>query len=199
MTAYDLPTSLTIGGVGFDIRWHWRAILDILIACNDPDLDDRGKATVLLQILYPQYDKIPVEHLEEAIQKACAFIDCGQRDDGKPKPRLIDWEQDAAIIIPEVNKVAGREIRFDPNIHWWTFLGWFMGIGDGLLASVLHIRQKRASGKKLESWEQEFYKANRAIIDLGQTCTANDKELIDEVMKFLNGSKNQPETADPLP
>lgn len=199
MTAYDLPTSLTIGGVGFDIRWHWRAILDILIACNDPELDGHGKATVLLQIIYPQYDKIPVEHLEEAIQKACAFIDCGQRDDGKPKPKMIDWEQDASIIIPEVNKVAGREIRLDPNIHWWTFLGWFMGIGDGLLASVLHIRQKRASGKKLESWEQEFYKANRAIIDLGQTCTANDKELIDEVMKFLNGSKNQPETADSMP
>ena len=187
MTAYDLPTSLTIGGVGFCIRWNWRAILDILIACNDPELDDHGKATVLLQIIYPQYDKIPVEHLEEAIQKACEFIDCGQKDDGKPKPRMIDWEQDASIIIPEVNKVAGREIRLDPNIHWWTFLGWFMGIGDGLMASVLHIRQKKAKGQKLEKWEQEFYTANRATCDLQRRYTAEEQAEIDNISRWLNG------------
>ena len=103
---------------------------------------------------------------------------------------MIDWEQDAAIIIPEINKVAGREIRLDPNIHWWTFMGWFMGIGDGLLASVLHVRQKLSNGKKLEQWEQEFYKANRSICDLKHPYTSQDQALVDEIMEWLNGSKS---------
>ena len=190
MNAYDLPTSLTIGGVGFDIRWNWRAILDILIAYNDPELDEHGQVLVLLQIFYPRFCEIPEEHLEEAVAKACEFIDCGQRDDGKPTPKMIDWEQDAAIIIPEINKVAGREIRLDPNIHWWTFMGWFMGIGDGLLASVLHVRQKLSNGKKLEQWEQEFYKANWAICDLKHPYTSQDQALVNEIMEWLNGSKS---------
>lgn len=199
LSAYDLSTSLVIGGVVHPIRWNWRAILDILIAYNDPELDAQAQALVLIQIFYPQFWKIPPEHLDEAIAKACEFIDCGQKDDGKPKPKMIDWEQDAAIIIPEINKVAGREIRLDPNIHWWTFMGWFMGIGDGLLASVLHIRHKRASGKKLESWELEFYKENRALCDLEQPHSAQDAAFIDEVMNWLNGSKDKPKAADTLP
>ena len=37
MTAYELPTSLNISGVDFSIRTDFRAIIDILIAMNDPE------------------------------------------------------------------------------------------------------------------------------------------------------------------
>lgn len=186
MNAYDLPTSLTIGEVVYEIRYNWRSVLDILIACADPDLDDEGKAACILMILYPAFREMPAECHQEALTKACEFIDCGQKDDGKPKPKMIDWEQDAAIIIPEMNKVAGREIRLDPNIHWWTFFGWFMGIGDGLLASVLHIRQKKAKGKKLEKWEQEFYTANKAMVDMKTPETQEEKAVKERLLKWLN-------------
>lgn len=185
MSVYELPTSLTIGGVGYPIRYSWTAALDILAACADPDLDEYAKAACLLQILFPDHESIPTEHLGEACQKASDFIDCGQKDDGKVRPKMIDWAQDAAIIIPEINKVACREIRLDPNIHWWTFYGWFMGIGDGLLASVLHVRQKKAKGKKLESWEREFYEENKALVDFK---TADNDEIRAEkanILKFL--------------
>lgn len=187
MNAYDLPTSLTIGGVGFAIRPGWRYIMRILAACNDPDVSPRARCRIILKVLYPKWKEIPPDCVEEAIRKACDFIDCGQKDDGKPKPRVLDWEQDAAIIIPEINKVAGREIRLDPNIHWWTFMGWFMGIGDGLFASVLHIRQKKAKGQKLERWERDFYEANKSICDLQRRYTAEERAEIDEINKWLNG------------
>lgn len=185
MNAYDLPTSLTIGGVGYAIRYSWRAVLDALIACADPALDDQGKAECVLKIIYPAWQKIPPEHIQEALEKACEFIDCGQKDDGKPKPKMIDWEADAPIIIPEINKVACREVRTNPNVHWWTFFGWFMGIGDGLLASVLHIRQKKAQHKKLEKWEQEFYNANKAVIDMRQPDTDEIKAEKESILKWL--------------
>lgn len=185
MMAYDLPTSLYIGEVEHPIRYNWRAILDILAACADPELDDAGKTLCVLQIFYPNWDKIPTERLQEACQKACDFIDCGQKDDGKPKPKMIDWEQDATIIIPEINKVAGKEVRLDPDIHWWTFFGWFMGIGDGLLASVLHIRKKRSLHKKLEKWEEEFYRANKTLVDFAPKDTPEKAEMKEYFNKWL--------------
>lgn len=159
----------------------------MLMACSDPELDDEAKAAVLLQIIYPGWREIPESNIQEALEKACAFIDCGQKDDGKPKPKMIDWEQDAPIIIPEVNKVAGREIRLDPNIHWWTFFGWFMGIGEGILGNVLHIRQKLRKGEKLEKWEREYYNENKGMCDLDRPHTAEENEIIEFIMKWLEG------------
>ena len=113
MTAYELPTSLSISVVDFSIRTDFRAIIDILIAMNDPELDEQAKAVVMLQILFEDWQSIPAECLDEACQKASDFIDCGQSDDNPnhPKPRLMDWEQDGDMIVPAVNKVAGKEIK----------------------------------------------------------------------------------------
>ena len=185
MNAYDLPTSLTVGGVDYPIRYGWRAVMDALVACADPDLDDVGRAYCLLTILFPDFKDIPAEHWNEACQKACDFIDCGQVKDTGSKPQLISWEQDAALIIPEVNKIAGKEVRTDPNIHWWTFFGCFMSIGEGLFASVLNVRGKKATHKKLEKWEKEFYNANKAMIDF-QTGNAEEiRAEKDELKKWL--------------
>ena len=133
MTAYELPTSLNISGVDFSIRTDFRVIIDILIAMNDPELDDQAKAVVMLQILFEDWQNIPPEHLTEACQKACEFIDCGQTDDNpnKPKPRLMDWEQDGDLIAADVNRAAGQEVRSLPYLHWWTFLSFFHAIGQG--------------------------------------------------------------------
>ena len=151
MRAYELPTSLNINGVAYTIRTDFRAIIDILIAMNDPDLDQQAKTFIMLQILYEEWQNIPFEDLTEACQKACEFIDCGQTDDApnRPKPRLMDWEQDGDMIVPAVNKVAGKEIRAVPYMHWWTFFGYFMESGECLFNTVVGIRSKKAKGEKL--------------------------------------------------
>lgn len=185
MNAYDLPVSLTIGGREYPIRYGWRHVVKILTACTDPKVSDRAKTTIMLKILFPDWKDIPRRNVQEAIEKACEFIDCGQRDDGKPKPKMIDWGQDASLIIPEINKVANQEIRLSPDIHWWTFFGWFMGIGDGLFASILHIRGKKARRKKLEKWEEDFYKENRALCDLKAESSDEIQAEKDNMLKYL--------------
>jgi hypothetical protein len=187
MNAYELPTSLTIGGVGFSIRSDFRAILDILRAWGDPELDDDSKALVMLQIFYPDWEKIPQEHLEEAFRLACEFIDCGQEpDENRRDPRLMDWDQDAQVIIPAVNRVAHTEIRALPYLHWWTFFGYFMEIGgECLFSSILDIRRKKAKGKKLEKYEQEFYRTNKSAIDLKVRLSEEDQAKKDGILKWL--------------
>lgn len=187
MTAYQLPTSLEVGGELYKIRTDFRAVLDVLIAMYDPELDEVGHAMVILQIIYPDWGRIPVEYTQEAVNKACEFIDCGQKDDGRPKPKLIDWEQDVAIIIPAVNKAAHFDVREREHLHWWTFFGFFMEIGESTLSSVVHIRRKMKDGKKLEKWEREYYEQNRALCDLERRLSQEEQYWINYYNKWLEG------------
>ena len=60
-----------------------------------------------------------------------------------------------------------------------------MSIGDGRLASVLHIRQKKARHKKLEKWEQEFYNENKHLVDFTTPETEEIRREKDSILKYL--------------
>ena len=188
MTAYELPTSLNISGVDFSIRTDFRAIIDILIAMNDPELDEQAKAVVMLQILFEDWQSIPTESLDEACQKASEFIDCGQSDDNPnhPKLRLMDWEQDGDMIVPAVNKVAGKEIRAGPYMHWWTFFGYFMESGECLFNTVVRIRSKKVKGERLDKWEKKFYQENKNIIDIKTRLSEEEQAYKNALNEMLN-------------
>ena len=172
-------------------------ILDILTAMNDSDILDPGmtedekqaeKVLTMLQILYIDFDRMPPSDWKEASEKACEFIDCGIRDDGTPKPRLMDWEQDAPIIVPAVNKVCNFDVRFLKYMHWWKFFGYYMEIGECMLSTVVSIRDKKRRGKKLEKWEQEFYRNNKKLVDL-KTKKIERSEEEKEALRKLFGLK----------
>ncbi len=180
MSVYDLPTSLTVGGVDREIRSDYRAVLDVLVASNDPELDDQSKTEVLIKIMYPGWKDIPPEYMEEAAKKACEFIDCGHKPDGKKNPRLVDWEKDAQLIFPAVNSVAKSEVRAIQYVHWWTFFGWFMSIGESTFSQVISIRDKKARHKNLDKSEKEWYQRNRNLVDLPMDYTTEEDEILKE-------------------
>ena len=187
MTAYDLPFSVEVGGKSYPIRYGWRAIVDILEACSDPDLDEYSKAEVILTIFYQE--PIPPEHWEEAVQKANDFIDHGYKQEKPFQKKMMDWQQDADIIIPAINQCAGCEIRLKPDIHWWTVLGWFMAIEKGVFSSVLYIRDKLAKGETLTKTEKEYYLANRSMIDLINADTPEEMGAKADLLAWMEGDK----------
>lgn len=182
---WKLPESLLIGGSAFRIRTDYRDILTIFSAFNDPELDMNAKTYVMLKIMYPDYEQIPGEHIDEAIEKAMDFINMGQEETDDKKPQLMDWEQDADILIPAINKVAGKEIRTVEHLHWWTFMGYYMEIGDSLFSQVINIRYKQTHHKKLEQWERDFLKENRSIVKLKRKLTAKEQAALDADRKAL--------------
>lgn len=184
----QLPESLSVSGIEFAIRTDFRDVLTILEAFNDPELESNERVYVCLYILYQDFDSIPPELYEEAFKKALWFIDCGMDADTKSqkaKPRTMDWEQDEHILFPAINRVAGREVRAIPYLHWWTFFGYFMEIQDGVFSHVLSLRQKKASGKKLEKWEREFWNANKDICVLKTKLTAEEQAAKDRLNALL--------------
>ena len=70
-------------------------------------------------------------------------------------------------------------------LHWWTFLGYFMEITDGVFSQVLGIRTKKAKHKKLDKWEQEFYSKNKALCALRPKLTAQEEEAKKKLNELL--------------
>ena len=189
MDIWRLPTKLNINGVDWNIRTDFRVVLDILIAIGDPDLEDDEKWLACLTILYEDFEKMPVGDYIEACKQARTFIDMGQeeeKDKDKPsKPRVMDWEQDAQLIVPAVNKVLGKDVRGIDYMHWWTFLSAYMEIGECTFSHVLSIRTKKAKGKTLEKWEQEYARENSDIIKLNRKLSEEEQEeekLLEELL-----------------
>lgn len=178
-----LPTSLTVDSKEYEIRSDYRVALLIFQALDNPDLTKQEKCLIYLQSLYKE---IP-ENIEEAFSKAAWFLDGGSVSKSKKAPaRILDWEQDEHIIFPAINKAAGFETRSADYLHWWTFLGYFNEIGEGLFSQVMNIRSKRSKHKKLEKWEEEFYKDHKELIDLKRKYSTAEKAQIDRLNELLS-------------
>lgn len=178
-----LPTSLEICGKEYKIRSDFRVALLIFEAYNNPELSDREKSAICLESLY---DEIP-DNIEEATNKALWFLDGGDMPKSKQAPvKIMDWEYDQSIIFPAVNKVAGYETRTVDYLHWWSFLGLFNEVGEGLYSQVMNIRAKRAKGKKLQKWEREFYNEHKELINIKEKLTAEEQAEEQAERDFIN-------------
>lgn len=182
MIAWQLPESAVIGGEEYEINSDYRVVLEIIKQLNDPDKHEYVRWRIALALFYE--GDIPSEHEQEAMEFLSAFISYGEKDT-KPGPKLIDWEQDTRVIVADVNKVAGMEIRALPYLHWWTFLSYFGAIGEGQLSTVVSIRDKLRRGKKLEKWEQDFYRENKSLVDLKTRYSAEELSEQERLKKLL--------------
>lgn len=181
-----LPCSLMVGGIEYLIDPDFRNILVFFEACEDPELNEEEKLYILLRRLYgDRLEEIPRDAMREAAERARWFVNCGREEKDQISRKVIDWKQDAPLIFPAINRVAGIEVRSAKFIHWWTFAGYFMEIEGGTFSTVLSIRQKKSRGKKLEQWEKEFYRQNKELCDLRKRYTAEEQEEVEHWNKLL--------------
>ena len=178
---WELPTSISVNNTEYAIRTDYRAVMDLLTAFSDKEMLGESeeetniiRALLVLNILF--IDEVKPEDQNEAIKKAIEFIDMGiESSRDVKKPTLMDWEQDAPLIIPAINKVLGREIRADKYMHWWTFLSAYMEIGECSFTHIINIRDKKAKGKKLEKWELEYIQEHKDIVLLKEKLTEKEQ------------------------
>lgn len=188
MTGWDLPTALTVGGQSWAIHGDFRDVLDVigwLDGAEGENLLPEERWYVALALFYRDFPQMSEECRPEAAQKLAEFIAGGRTDSGPAGPRLLDWQQDAPMIVAGVNRAAGCEVRALPFLHWWSFLAWFSAIGEGPLATVVAIRDKLRRGKKLEAWEMSYYRAHRAEIDLRPARSEAEQAEHDRLLALL--------------
>lgn len=181
----DLPDSLLVNGKEHPIRSDYRWVLRICCAFNDPELEKSDKVYVTLQVLYEDFEDMDQADYEAAFKAALEFIDHGIKGDDTKSPRVMDWEQDEGILFPAVNKVAGFETRSAEYLHWWTFVGYYMEISEGVFSNVLSLRMKKAKGKPLEKWEREYWNANKSVCVLQTKLSAEEQAEKDRLNALL--------------
>lgn len=189
---YELPTTVTVNDTIYTIQNNgdYRMVLDCFQVLNDVTLTENERILACLLIFYEDFNKIEdvlslgSDVLKSLIDNAFLFFNCGQaHTSGETNYKTLDWEQDAQLISSAVNKVAGKEIRAEQYLHWWTFMGYFNAIGESALATVVGIRSKIAKGKKLEKYENEFRRDNPQYfnIDLRTLKQKEEDELINQI------------------
>ena len=165
MDAWELPTSIDVCGKEYSIRTDFRVVLDVLTAMNDPEIlspdmteDEKQweKILTMLQILYVDFEDMPPKDWKEAAEKAVDFIDCGIKPGDSPKPRLMDWEHDAPVVIPAINKVAHKDVRSEAYMHWWTFFGLYMEVRGEHIFHDCEYPGKETQRKKTGKMGERF-------------------------------------------
>lgn len=182
MTNYTLPTEIIINDISYSINRNgdYRMVLDVISAMNDEKMDNQEKAYCALCIFYDF--NIP-QNAQKAIDEMMLFINCGEAESNtKDKPPVMSWEKDFSVLAAPINRVLGTEIRSVPYLHWWTFIGGYMEIGECRFANIVNIRTKIQKGQKLEKWEREFYNENRSVIDLKPNLKKEEQEFIDNIL-----------------
>lgn len=166
---YNLPVSITIEDRQYQItnKGDYRVILDCFNALSDSELSEDEKVLASLLIFYNDFkelEDIPTdeESLKPLITEMYKFFNCGQEEQigADAGGSVIDWEKDNIIVTAAINNVAHTEIRALPYLHWWTFMGYYMSVGESVLSTVISIRNKLNRNKKLDDWEKDFKRDN---------------------------------------
>ena len=165
---YDIPVSVQIGEDTYNIRnkGDFRMVLDCFAALDDEQLTEQERILASVIIFYEDMHSVEdtnkFSDYNTAVTEMFKFFNCGQEESpgASTNYKLIDWQSDSQLVSSAINNVAGKEIRAEKYIHWWTFMGYYLAVGESALATVVNIRSKIVKGKKLEKYEQEFKKNN---------------------------------------
>ena len=180
---YRLPTKVVVDDRQFNIRdcGDFRMVLDCFKALQDEELSEDYRVLASLLIFYNELNDFDdLRQYEPQVQKLVEemyrFINGGEANSpgAERDVTLVDWEQDSQIVCAAINNVAKQEIRSVEYLHWWTFLGYYMSIGESVLSTVVSIRDKVAHHKKLEKWEKDFKKDNPKYFVWRQTAKEQD-------------------------
>lgn len=190
---FEIPTSIQIGEQSLPIRCKgdYRMVLDCFAALNDIELDKEKRVCCALIIFYEDFnsleDLMHFSQLNEAVSKMYWFFNCGEDivDTAKKHNKLVDWENDSQLIASAINKVANTEVRALEYLHWWTFMGYYLAIGESPLATIVNIRSKIVEGKKLEKYEQKF-KSDNPQYFIWDSKSIEDKEAEEAILSLWN-------------
>lgn len=179
---WDLPKSVEIDGNKCPIRndCDYRVVLDVIKALKDESLTPQKRIICALSIFYDSLTGI--KDFQAAYEEMMKIVNLGELEDQQNESQIdpiMDWEHDFKQLAPPISRTLGYSVRDDTKYtHWYDFVGAYMEIGECLFANIVSIRNKIKKGKKLEKWEEDFYRENRKMIDLPLNLTSEEEEFL---------------------
>ena len=163
-------------------KGDFRMVIDCFNALDDEELTKEERVysslIIFLEDVNSLEDVLNLPNIEETYKEMIRFFNCGE--DKAPgldsNYKVLDWEYDSNLICAAVNKVVGSEIRAMPYLHWWTFMGYYMEVGESSLSTVVRIRYKTVKNEKLEDYEKKFRNNHPHYFNLDMRTTEQREE-----------------------
>lgn len=177
-----LPVEIEIDGEKYPInkKGDYEVILDVIEVLIDNELTEQERIGTALCIFYDF--NIP-SNIETAVNEMYKFINYGEEEktNTSVKP-IMNWSKDFPLLTAPINRVVGYDIRSRDYVHWWTVVSAYMEIGKCTFQTIISIRDKKRKGKKLDKWEEEFYKENRSKIDLSVDFSPDEEKYFKDLL-----------------
>ena len=187
----EVPTTVIIDDVEFEINSDFRISMMFELLINDPELSERER---LYQALILYYPIIP-SNLEAAVDKIMWFYKCGKEEQEennntnkssgkKTVKKIYDYEHDSEIIFASFMKSYNINLQRD-NLHWWEFKSLFDNIDeDSKLYKIMEIRSVNLSQVK-DKDKKNYYKKMKDLYKLPDNISKSEKEKLDELGRML--------------
>lgn len=185
----DLPYSVTVDGVEYDILPQYFIILEIFKLMDDDMLSDYNKARYMLELFYA--DTVPPD-TQHAFDAMWEFIRRGNWDNGyrgkESNRRVLDWEVDAPFIWASMKQAY--PLWDWSNAHWWEWKAAFDSLpATAKISEVMQIRTQKIDGKMESKAREALRELKRAYAlpakDTGDRRTAAEIEA--ELKASLGG------------
>ena len=189
---YELPTTIQIEDKEYTVRnqGDYRTVIDCFNLLEDRELTKQERVMACMMWFYGFDDILDLnvfgDNILEAYRLMVKFFNCGKDEEDVQSTtyKLIDWDKDSLLICSAINSVAKMEIRAEKYIHWWTFMGYYMGMGECALSTIVGIRSKRAKGETLEKYERKFINENPQYF--WNNKTIEEQEFDEEIRRIWN-------------
>lgn len=185
----ELPTSVFIDGVSYEINTDYRIAIMFETMMFDSELSDEEK---LEKALYLFYENNVPEDISAAVDKIMWFYECGKAQEGGRKrksraehKRVYDYDYDDAYIYAAFLQQYGVDLQ-DEQLHWWKFKAMFRSLRDDTeFVKIMGYRSIKISGNMTKS-QREFYTEMKRIHAL--PAPRNEVDKTKEIEKaLLNG------------
>lgn len=176
------PEFVKIDDIEYKINTNFRDCLKIILAFEDVNLTQDEQVRVLLYNLYSNEDGELSETLvnyQKAVELGIKFLDCGENNTDKKdndKPRVYSFSQDSKYINSAIlNKTNGVNLEMIDYLHWWTFVNYFMDMGESQFSNIVHLREQHRKGKLTKEEKQQCEAIGWDVIKL-KSNTISDAE-----------------------
>jgi len=179
----DLPTSVEIDGVDYNISSNFRSYIRLELIMNDSDLTEVEKLYIMLQMFYGDQK---INNLQKAVDAILWMYRGGEEitkqetteyegDYITPKP-IYDFNYDADLIYAAFLTQYNIDLNSIEYMHWWKFKALLRGLSEeSKFSKVLFYRTVKITSDMTKE-QKKFYREMKRIHGLPDNRTEEDKE-----------------------
>ena len=172
------PKYAVIGGKKYKINSDYRVALDCFKAINDDEIDDIQRAYAVVGLLFGI--DIPDKYINEALDKAKIFLNCGKEIEENVTDADMDYVQDYDYIISSFFYTYKVSLDSYKYMHWWKFFSLMCGFDEKcILNKVREIRNYDVSKITDEKEKEKIIEAKRKLA-LKNKISKEEQQEIDE-------------------